>query len=232
MHPYLSRDCKLFGICDGHGTFGKEASLLISNSIPTLLNTKSLSTKSLEETLNNLDFLFKNCGFDASFSGSTLCFCIIQRNKLFTVNVGDSRAILGRKGFIRWEALQLTVDHKPDLPAEAARIRAAGGRLAQSGGTGPVRVWMPEKNSPGLAMSRSLGDCMVHAFGVVSLPDVFERNLGDEDEFVVVGSDGLFEFLSNQDVATIAGDHLGDAKAACDELVATARARWARVRFR
>ena len=195
MHPYFSRDCKIFGICDGHGSFGKEVSGFIATN----------------------------------FSGSTICFCLIQKKKLFTVNVGDSRAILGRKGFIRWEAIQLSVDHKPDIPSEASRIRSCGGRVSQSGNVGPMRVWMAEKNSPGLAMSRSIGDNLIHSFGVSSEPDIFERHLSEEDEFLVIGSDGLFEFLSNQDVATIVGDHLGDAKAACEELVSTSRSRWARV---
>ena len=143
--------------------------------------------------------------------------------------MGDSRAVLGRKGFVRWEAVQLTVDHKPDIPSEAARIRSCGGRVSQSGSSGPMRVWMAEKNAPGLAMSRSLGDSMIHSFGVSSDPDIFERNLSENDEFIVIGSDGLFEFLSNQDVVTIVGDHVGDAKAACEELIATSRSRWARV---
>lgn len=229
LHPYFSRDCKIFGICDGHGSFGKEVSGFIASNLPSILQHKALNVKSLEESVKALDGIVKNCGVDTNFSGSTLCFCLIQKKKLFTVNVGDSRAILGRKGFIRWEAIQLSVDHKPDIPSEASRIRSCGGRVSQSGNVGPMRVWMAEKNSPGLAMSRSIGDSLIHSFGVSSDPDVFERHLTEEDEFLVIGSDGLFEFLSNQDVATIVGDHLGDAKAACEELISTSRSRWARV---
>ena len=81
----------------------------------------------------------------------------------------------------------------------------------------------------GGSRARMPGDSMIHSFGVSSDPDIFERNLSENDEFIVIGSDGLFEFLSNQDVVTIVGDHVGDAKAACEELIATSRSRWARV---
>jgi serine/threonine protein phosphatase PrpC len=46
-----------------------------------------------------------------------------------TANLGDSRAVLCRAG----RAVDLTEDHKPDLPAEKARIEALGGRVAWHG---------------------------------------------------------------------------------------------------
>jgi hypothetical protein len=49
------------------------------------------------------------------------------------------------------------------LPKETERIKAAGGRIETFKGPngenlGPGRVWLPHEDSPGLAMSRSLGD--------------------------------------------------------------------------
>lgn len=232
VNPCLAKDCKLFGVCDGHGTYGKEISSFIATQLPNFLQNKVINSCLLSEAVLYIDQQLKNCGFDTSYSGSTLVLCLIQKHKLFTVNVGDSRAVLGKKGYIRWESVPLTVDHKPEVPEESLRIRNCGGRVAASGSVGPLRVWLPDKNSPGLAMSRSLGDSTVHSIGVSSEPDIFERTLGEEDEFIVIGSDGLFEFLSNQDVVTIAGDHLGNPKAACEELITTARARWVRVRIK
>ena len=78
-------------------------------------------------------------------------------------------------------------------------------------------------------MSRSLGDTTVHQIGVSSQPEISERFIGEDDEFIIIGSDGLFEFLTNQEVVTIAGDNLGNAKAACEELINTARNRWLKV---
>lgn len=54
---------------------------------------------------------------------------------------------------------------------------------------------------PGLAMSRSLGDQVAHSVGVSSVPDVKEFYLSREDKFVVIATDGVWEFLSNEEVA-------------------------------
>lgn len=67
---------------------------------------------------------------------------------------------------------QLSEDHKPTLPLETERIKAAGGRIETFKGPngeclGPGRVWLPHEDSPGLAMSRSLGDYQAHSVGVI-----------------------------------------------------------------
>lgn len=53
---------------------------------------------------------------------------------------------------------------------------------------------------PGLAMSRSLGDKAGREVGVISEPDIYEILLKEEDKFIIIASDGVWEFLSNQDV--------------------------------
>lgn len=60
-----------------------------------------------------------------------------------------------------------------------------------------------DKQMPGLAMSRSLGDQVAHSVGVSSIPEVKSFIVGVEDKFVIIGSDGVFEFLSNEDIARI-----------------------------
>ena len=66
-------------------------------------------------------------------------------------------------------------DHKPTLPKESERIKAAGGRIESFKGPngenlGPGRVWLQHEDSPGLAMSRSLGDYQAHSIGVIPDP--------------------------------------------------------------
>lgn len=53
---------------------------------------------------------------------------------------------------------------------------------------------------PGLAMSRSLGDAVAHTAGVSSEPDFveYEFSCGREDLILVMASDGLWEFMSDQ----------------------------------
>ncbi len=77
-------------------------------------------------------------------------------------------------------------------------------------------------------MSRSLGDSEASEIGVISTPDVFEVELGKNEKFVVIASDGIWEVLSNEKVAEIVGEFVpeGNAEAACEELLKAARKEW------
>lgn len=61
---------------------------------------------------------------NAPQSGSTGATVVLFGRRLFAANVGDSRVVLARKN---GACLELTSDHKPSRPDEAARVRAAGG---------------------------------------------------------------------------------------------------------
>lgn len=56
-----------------------------------------------------------------AFSGSTIISCFMAHNKIYCANVGDSRAIVGRKSESKqnWSAVALSEDHKPSLTKEA-----------------------------------------------------------------------------------------------------------------
>ena len=49
-------------------------------------------------------------------------------------------------------------------------------------------------------MSRSIGDNSAKKIGVIPDPEVFEMDFCKEDKFIVIGSDGIFDFLSNKQV--------------------------------
>lgn len=229
IQPYTDKDTSFFGVCDGHGLYGKEISSFIGQNLPIYLQKGPVSIKLFTDSIASIETDLKSCKFDVSYSGSTLTMCCIYKNRLFSINIGDSRAILGKRGYIKWDSIQLTRDHKPEIPEETARIVNSGGRVAAINNIGPYRVWMLNKNSPGLAMSRSLGDAAVHLIGVSSEPEINERFIGEDDEFLVIGSDGLFEFLTNQEIVAIAGEYYGNPKVACEELCNMARSRWIRV---
>jgi serine/threonine protein phosphatase PrpC len=108
------------------------------------------------------------------------------------------------------EATALNRDHKPELKDEAERILKRGGRIDSfrdyyNNGEpiGPQRVWLMNEEIPGLAMSRSMGDKVAHSVGVTAEPDTLEFTLTLNDKFLVIASDGVWEFLSNDDVANI-----------------------------
>mmetsp|Transcript_29367 Transcript_29367/g.52576 ORF Transcript_29367/g.52576 Transcript_29367/m.52576 type:complete len:98 (-) Transcript_29367:1058-1351(-) len=77
-------------------------------------------------------------------------------------------------------------------------------------------------------MSRSLGDLVAASVGVSCEPEILEFNLTPEDKFIVLGSDGVFEFLSNEEVVKIVVPYwkLGDPQSAADMIVKEAHARW------
>ena len=53
---------------------------------------------------------------------------------------------------------------------------------------------------PGLAMSRSIGDKAGREIGVISEPEIFEMLIQEEDKFIIIASDGVWEFLTNAEV--------------------------------
>ena len=66
---------------------------------------------------------------------------------------------------------------------------------------GPLRVWHLREDIPGLAMTRSFGDQAAAQVGVISTPEILEMNLVEGDQFMIIASDGVWEFLSNEEVA-------------------------------
>mmetsp|Transcript_2035 Transcript_2035/g.3040 ORF Transcript_2035/g.3040 Transcript_2035/m.3040 type:complete len:119 (+) Transcript_2035:2944-3300(+) len=100
------------------------------------------------------------------------------------------------------------MDHKPTLSIEYQRIHAHGGRVesirSNTGrGVGPARVWLKDEETPGLAMSRSLGDFCAHSVGVSCFPEIIRSELDETSKFIVLASDGVWEFLSNEDIGDI-----------------------------
>ncbi|KAL3653928.1 putative protein phosphatase 2C 33 [Castilleja foliolosa] len=146
-----------------------------------------------------------HANIDCFCSGTTAVTLVKQGQDLVIGNVGDSRAILAtRDENDVLSALQLTVDLKPNLPAEAERIRKCKGRVFSLQDEPDVsRVWLPHNDSPGLAMARAFGDFCLKDFGLISVPDIFYRRITDQDEFIVLASDGIWDVLSNKEVVDI-----------------------------
>ncbi len=143
-----------------------------------------------------------------SYSGSTAVVLLLSEQRLWCANIGDSRAVLYSKEEGRWAITPLSQDHKPEMPSEAKRILLSNGRIEpfrdeEGGQLGPYRIWLREEDRPGLAMTRSFGDYVATTIGVTHEPEVLCRDLGPEDKFVVMASDGLWEFLSNRQVLDI-----------------------------
>ncbi|KAH7842590.1 hypothetical protein Vadar_007047 [Vaccinium darrowii] len=163
---------------------------------------KSSLIKAFEEMDENL---CSNVSIDTYFSGSTAVAVLKQGDHMVIANLGDSRAVLYSRGDDdQLVSVQLTIDLKPNLPKEAERIKNCEGRVfAMDEEPEVFRMWMPEQNCPGLAMARAFGDFCLKDFGLISIPEVSYRRLTDSDEFVVLATDGIWDVLSNDEVAEI-----------------------------
>ncbi|CAI0540927.1 unnamed protein product [Linum tenue] len=153
---------------------------------------------------------------DCFCSGSTAVTLIKLGEDLIIGNVGDSRAVMAtRDEDNSLLAVQLTVDLKPDLPREAARIHQCKGRVfALQDEPEVARVWLPNNDSPGLAMARAFGDFCLKDFGLISVPDLYYRRLTLTDEFIILATDGVWDVLSNMEAVDIVASAPGRATAA------------------
>ena len=77
-------------------------------------------------------------------------------------------------------------------------------------------------------MSRSIGDLVAASVGVSYEPEILEYEITADDRFIVLGSDGVFEFISNEEVVKIVVPFwkAGDPQGACVALYKAAYATW------
>ena len=218
----------LFGVLDGHGPHGHFVSQFcrdhfikyMTNYAESCIKKKIKTPEAIYSELKNNKFAYiidifnkaddemsKQKQFDYNFSGTT-CNIVFQFNRyLVCCSVGDSRGILieDRGDSKNLGIIELSHDHKPDLPGELDRILINGGIVDQITDTfgekvGPPRVWKADANYPGLAMSRSLGDFQAKQCGVIATPEIIEYTLTRNSKYLIVCSDGVWEFIKNEQV--------------------------------
>ncbi len=133
-------------------------------------------------------------------SGTAVGTLYLWEDRFLAANAGDVRIVIGDGA----EAINLTVDHKPDLPAERARIEALGGRV--------VCYDVPRVQGL-LSMSRSLGDAPLKPF-VTAEPRIAEGVLGRGKDMAIIACDGLWDVLTSEEAAAIARSAAGPDEAA------------------
>jgi serine/threonine protein phosphatase PrpC len=203
----------VFGVFDGHG--GSEVSkftarhfceeLELNSNFRTgnieqaLIDTFLRIDVMLELPLHRQELLSLSQDLDKPHSavssyrlqaGCTAVVAVIQGDQLYVANAGDSRCVLGRDG----RALEMSEDHKPDMPGEIARIRKAGGYVEAGRVNG------------NLNLSRSLGDleykqsrALPPQDQIISgYPEVRSATLGPDDNFLILACDGIWDILTSQ----------------------------------
>mmetsp|Transcript_37223 Transcript_37223/g.35852 ORF Transcript_37223/g.35852 Transcript_37223/m.35852 type:complete len:231 (-) Transcript_37223:56-748(-) len=198
-----------------------------------MLNTDEICIAINNSFLDCNEQLFSGI-MDIRFSGSTCVTVMTLGQKLFCSNVGDSRAIVVKKtpeGKMLAQAISR--DQKPSQPDEAHRIVTSGGRIdsfrdPNFNPIGPLRVWLKEEDIPGLAMTRSFGDEVASRVGVNAEPEILELDLCKDDKFIVLASDGVWEFITNEEVASLVMPFFEkrNAEGAAEALVRASYLRW------
>lgn len=127
-------------------------------------------------------------------SGCTAVTCLIKKESdgvryLYSANVGDSRAVLSRKG----KASRLSEDHKASDKTEKHRVEELGGFVLRDRVLGM------------LAVSRAFGDHNLKRF-VSARPYITKTKLHGDEEFLIVACDGLWDEVSDEDAAKIVRD--------------------------
>lgn len=232
----LGENIKYFGVYDGHGQKGKDASHLLryeirkklikdKNKLPKM-QRKDQVEKYFKDMFKNIQKKFDNRSNDYELSGSCAICILMIEYKLYCINLGDSRAVIGSRKGGKNIALEMSIDHKPTRDDEMKRINENGGEVSDKI-SGVMRVFKKNDESPGLAVSRSVGDIVGHECGVISEPEIIEKEVEAEDLFVLIGSDGIWDAMNSTEVVGLIMDRMETKKElVVKTLVEECRNRW------
>jgi len=214
----------LFGVFDGHGEFGTPCSQFSKDKVPeNLLKHPQFKTNINaayhQAFVDSNKQLHRRDDIDDSLSGTTGITVLIRGKTLHVANVGDSRAVCAEMQGGKLTAVDLSWDQTPYRQDECDRVKKCGARiltLDQLEGLkdpniqcwdqeddddgDPPRLWADNGMYPGTAFTRSIGDLAAEQIGVNAEPEIRVKELTSKNPFVVVASDGVFEFLSSQAV--------------------------------
>ncbi|XP_002964457.2 probable protein phosphatase 2C 60 [Selaginella moellendorffii] len=194
----------IVGVYDGHKG-SKVSSLCASRLHAELLQARAGGLPLSDSLVKTFMAIDEKVGQDESlkYEGSTALVVVITDGKMVVANAGDCRCVLSRQG----RALELSTDHHGDVGDERSRVMRAGGYVHGD------RVY---HGSLELGVSRAIGD-----FGfktnaglrqdeqvVIAKPEVREEEIGENDEFLVVASDGIWGSRSSDEVVDFVADRL------------------------
>ncbi len=200
-------DQGFFAIYDGHG--GKSAADWCGDNLHRILqeNWERDPHGKMPELLDRT-FMEVDEQLDPAhgiYSGCTAIVAVLTRDagKLYTANVGDARAVLCRHG----RAIRLSFDHQARVPEERQRIKECGGLVINDRVNGT------------LAVTRALGDASMKEF-ISGHPFTTETTLlaGDEDSFLILACDGLWDICSDQEACDYISSDIDDPQR-CAELL-------------
>ncbi|XP_028840782.1 protein phosphatase, Mg2+/Mn2+ dependent, 1Db [Denticeps clupeoides] len=237
------RSVAFFAVFDGHG--GREAALFARDHLWDFLKKqRGFWSQDYREVCAAIRKGFVACHHAMwkklpewpktitglpSTSGTTASVVVIRGDRMFVAHVGDSSVVLGVKEDPSdkvVKAVEVTQDHKPELPKERQRIEGLGGSVVKKSGVnrvvwkrprlthnGPVRRSTVIDQIPFLAVARALGDLWSYdfysgEFVVSPEPDTSVVTLDPRrHRYIIVGSDGLWNMVPPQEAVTVLQSH-------------------------
>ncbi|KAK4760116.1 hypothetical protein SAY87_023247 [Trapa incisa] len=192
-----------YGVFDGHG--GKHAADFAGCHLLRFILEDKEFPQEIEKVISSAflrtDAAFaKACSLDAALaSGTTALTAIIMGRLLVVANAGDCRAVLCRRG----KAIEMSIDHKPIYARERERIEASGGCVSSDGYL-----------NGHLNVARALGDWHMEGMKIIGSnsdpgpliaePELITTNLTEEDEFLIIGCDGIWDVFLSQNAVDFA----------------------------
>ncbi|KAH9854668.1 PP2C-domain-containing protein [Lenzites betulinus] len=189
-----------FAVYDGHGG-GAVAKYAGQNLHHRLVQEQAYKEKNWPLALKNAflgtdDDIRSSADFARDSSGCTAVAALVTKEgTIYVANAGDSRSVISIKG----EAKPLSYDHKPQNEQERNRIVAAGGYIEYGRVNG------------NLALARALGDfdykknasLRPEAQIITCDPEIIEHTISEEDEFVIIACDGIWDCLTSQQAVNV-----------------------------
>lgn len=223
-----------YGVCDGHGPFGHLVSFRLVQTLPHFIAKSPHFGKDWERCLREafLDAQADLLGFcqeqqiNVEASGAASSVAIHEEQSVHIAHIGDARIMVGSWNRHDSRMIHCTKDHKPNVPEEQARLEAAGSEVREIEPDNH-RVYLPGQTFPGLTMSRAHGDTACG--GVSQEPEYFRVVMQPMDEwFMVVASDGIWEFMDGEEVCKLASKklRLKGPRETMQFLLGASRKRW------
>lgn len=243
FNTYFTSDSNLYYIPrsrNQNNPINNEAAIQKLSSLKEYINENDLYSrishtnyKIIKDVYQKIESSIEHSDYDKEFSGTTCCSIFLLNTHCICSNIGDSRAILISCNGKAITAL--STDHKPNIHSEKKRILSHGGEVRMSlpsvtvnNINYPYRVFAKDLDYPGLAMSRSLGDFVAKNYGVTCEDDIIDVTLSKDDMAIVIGSDGVWDQMSNDDIRDIIVKYYNGKRCedAVNEIVCESRKRF------
>ncbi|KAH8334509.1 protein phosphatase 1E [Drosophila kikkawai] len=211
MYQLPCKESRFFGVFDGHS--GSLSACYAISQLPQLLADQL----KVDTDCDSCSPDFYRNAFESAFlladerftqkkitSGTTSVCALIVKDQLCIAWVGDSKALLVGKR----TQLQLVKPHKPENPDERKRIEKAGGTVIHAQGQWRVNGI--------LNVARSIGDYSLEA--VIAEPDFVDVQLNEAHDFLVLGTDGLWDHVTEAQVIETVYESLADSTTKLDDI--------------